>query len=263
MIETRDNLTPFEIVPAGKLKVFLLEEDAHDGEPLFITILHLLRAEAIIGATVFKAEEGFGQRRIIHTNKLEIMSFNLPITIEATDAPEKIDAVAAKIAALPGSGLVEVSRSSMLRPLAKPNIHRKADKETPLMLTKGSARKLIIYVSDQCIWQNQPAYEAIIRFLHDHGCAGATMTKAVAGFGAGGQYHTAKLFQLRDNLPMRIEVIDTQQKIDAVLPSIYEMVSDGLIEVQDTEVIKYVSRRTNEKETGVMTEASDRKSVEE
>ena len=58
-------------------------------------------------------------------------------------------------------------------------------------------------------------------------------------------------------------MIDTPQKIDAVLPSIYEMVSDGLIEVQDTEVIKYVSRRTSEKDPDLMTEASDRKSVEE
>ncbi|MBK7599438.1 MAG: hypothetical protein IPJ07_13315 [Acidobacteria bacterium] len=48
-----------------------------------------------------------------------------------------------------------------------------------------------------------------------------------------------------------------------MLPSIYEMVSDGLIEVQDTEVIKYVSRRTSEKEPDVMTDASDRKSVGE
>jgi PII-like signaling protein len=114
------------------------------------------------------------------------------------------------------------------------------------MLTPGPAKKLIVYVSQQAKWQHEPAYEAILRFLHSHGCAGATVTKALAGFGAQGHYHVTKLFHLRDDLPMRIEVIESEQKINALLPWIYEMVSDGLIEVQDTEVIKHASKRAAE-----------------
>ncbi len=111
------------------------------------------------------------------------------------------------------------------------------------MLTQGPAKKLIIYVNEQERWRGEPLYEAILHFLHDHGCAGATVTKAVAGFGAGRHYHTAKLLQLRENLPMRIEVIESEQKINSLLPWIYEMVTDGLIEVQDTEVIRCASRQ--------------------
>jgi hypothetical protein len=105
-----------EAVPAKKLKVFLVEEDTRQHESLYLTILHLLRDAGIAGATVFRGTEGFGERRVIHTTKIEVLSYSLPITIEATDTPEKIDAVVSSVAALLGSGLIEVSRTTILRP---------------------------------------------------------------------------------------------------------------------------------------------------
>jgi PII-like signaling protein len=107
--------TLHEALPGKKLKVFLVEEDKGRHEPLYMTILRLLHDAGVAGATVFRGNEGFGERRVIHTDKLEVMSFNLPITIEATDTPEKIDAVAPRVAELLTSGLVEVSRTSILR----------------------------------------------------------------------------------------------------------------------------------------------------
>lgn len=112
----------YETVPSKKLKVFLVEEDREQHEPLYMTILQLLHDAGIAGATVFRGTDGFGERRVIHTDKLELMSFNLPIVIESVDTPEKIDAVAPRVAALLTSGLVEVSRTSILRPAGgRPN----------------------------------------------------------------------------------------------------------------------------------------------
>lgn len=116
------------------------------------------------------------------------------------------------------------------------------------MLTQGPAKKLIIYVSEHDKWRAEPVHEAILHFLHSHGCAGATVTKAVAGFGAHGHYHRAKLFQLTENAPIRIEMIESEQKINALLPWLYEMVTDGLIEVQDTEVIKHASKQVEQEQ---------------
>lgn len=114
------------------------------------------------------------------------------------------------------------------------------------MLERGPAKKLVVYVSEQDQWQGQPLFEAIVRFLHGHGCAGATVTKAIAGYGAHGQYHTEKLLRLTENLPMRIEMVENERKVNALLPFLYEMVSEGLIEVQDTEVIKYMHKHATE-----------------
>lgn len=107
------------------------------------------------------------------------------------------------------------------------------------MLERGLAKKLIIYVGRLEKYEGKPVWQSIVRFVQHHGCAGATVTRAVAGFGASGKTHKARLFSLTDDVPMRVEVVDTERKIAALLPWIYDMVKNGLIEVQDTEVIKY------------------------
>src|SRR2546423_12940919 len=107
------------------------------------------------------------------------------------------------------------------------------------MLKRGAAKKLVIYVKEQEKYHGEPMFEAIVRFLQRHGCAGATVTKAVAGYGASGHVHTARLFSFTEDVALRIEAIDSEQKITALLPFLYEMVESGLIEVQETEVIKH------------------------
>lgn len=102
-------------LPAKKLRVFLVEEDSYQHEPLSLKILHLLRDEGLAGATVFKGTQGFGLRRVIHTTRVEVLSLSLPLTIEAIDVPEKIDAVIPRLAEMLGSGLIEVSRTMILR----------------------------------------------------------------------------------------------------------------------------------------------------
>lgn len=109
------------------------------------------------------------------------------------------------------------------------------------MLQRGPAKKLVIYVNAVEHYKSKPVYEAVVQFLHDHGCAGATVTRAVSGYGRSGKVHEAHLFSLTEDVPMRIEVVDSETKITALLPFIYDMVEKGLIEVQDTEVIKHTT----------------------
>ena len=112
------------------------------------------------------------------------------------------------------------------------------------MLKRGPAKKLVVYVNEQEKYKGEPAYEYVLKFLLRHGCAGATVTRAIAGYGASGELHRARVFSLTEDVPMRIEVVDSEKKITALLPWIYEIVGSGLIEVQDTEVIKYSKHET-------------------
>lgn len=102
-------------IPARKLRVFLVEEDKGHHESLYLTILHLLHDAGIGGGTVFRGIAGFGERRIVHTNRLEISGLDLPIVIEAVDTPEKFDAIVPRIAELLSSGLLELSHTTILR----------------------------------------------------------------------------------------------------------------------------------------------------
>src|SRR5207237_6492182 len=106
------------------------------------------------------------------------------------------------------------------------------------MLKKGAAKKVTIYVNEDTQYHLQPLYEAILTYLMHKGVAGATATRAMAGFGPHQVMHTTKIEVLTEHLPIRIEFVEAAEKVEALLPTLYDMVSDGLIEIQDTTVVK-------------------------
>ncbi len=120
------------------------------------------------------------------------------------------------------------------------------------MLQKGPAKKLVIYVNVKHHRHGVPLYESIVHFLQKHGVAGATVTKAVAGYGASGRMHESHVFRITDDVPMRVEAVDTERKINGLLPFLYEMVDKGLIEVQDTEVVRYTTHKSQAEEAHAM-----------
>ena len=106
------------------------------------------------------------------------------------------------------------------------------------MLSKGAAKKVTIYVNEDTQRHSAPLYETILSFLMHKGVSGATATRALAGFGAHGVLHTPKIEVLAEHLPIRIEFVEAAEKVEQLLPTLYDMVSDGLIEVQDTTIVK-------------------------
>jgi PII-like signaling protein len=106
------------------------------------------------------------------------------------------------------------------------------------MLTKGPAKRVMIFINEDAQHHMTPLHDSIMTFLMHKGVAGATATRAYSGFGAHQVFHTPAVEILAQHLPIRIEFVDTPEKVDEVLPTLYEMVVDGLIEVQDTTVVK-------------------------
>jgi uncharacterized protein len=124
------------------------------------------------------------------------------------------------------------------------------------MLSKGAAKKVTIYLNEDTQHHHAPLYESILTFLMHRGVSGATVTRALAGFGAHQMLHTPKIEVLAQHLPVRLEFIETAEKVNDLLPTLYDMVSDGLIEVQDTTVVK-VARK--EKHKPELKQAHERK----
>jgi PII-like signaling protein len=110
------------------------------------------------------------------------------------------------------------------------------------MLLKGAAKKVTIYLNEDTQYHLGSLYESILTFLLHKGVSGATATRALAGFGAHQVLHTPKIEALAEHLPIRVEFIDTAEKVEEILPTLYEMVTDGLIEVQDTTVVKIANK---------------------
>ena len=106
------------------------------------------------------------------------------------------------------------------------------------MLNKGPAKKVTIFINEDTQHHMQALHDSIMTFLLHKGVSGATATRAFSGFGSHQMLHTPKVEALTEHLPIRIEFVETPEKVEEVLPTLYEMVSDGLIEVQDTNVVK-------------------------
>jgi PII-like signaling protein len=112
------------------------------------------------------------------------------------------------------------------------------------MLTKGPAKKVTIFINEDTQHHLTALHDSIMTFLMHKGVSGATATRAFSGFGSHQLLHTPKIEVLAQHLPIRIEFVDTPEKVEEVLPTLYEMVSDGLIEVQDTTVVKLAHKST-------------------
>ena len=96
-----------------------------------------------------------------------------------------------------------------------------------------------IFIGESDRFEHKPLYEALVELLRKEGFAGATVLRGVSGFGAHSVYHTQKLLDLSADLPLIVEVIDSQEKIDAIMPRIDAMMGGGMITLEKATVIRY------------------------
>jgi PII-like signaling protein len=105
------------------------------------------------------------------------------------------------------------------------------------VLTTGPAKKVTVYVMEGQKYHGMACYAAVLDYLFFRGISDATVTRGVAGFGTDHKLHTSRLVELADEMPMKIEFVESAECVDQVLPKLVEIAAHGLIEVQDTTVI--------------------------
>ncbi len=99
-------------------------------------------------------------------------------------------------------------------------------------------KRLTIYVDEDDHFGKRPLYEEILHFLRQNGIRGATVFKGVLGWGPDGVVHTVRLLRASGNLPLKIEVIETEEKVAAILPELQKRLLKGLLTLEDVEVLK-------------------------
>lgn len=107
------------------------------------------------------------------------------------------------------------------------------------MKIEGEGRLVRIYIGESDHWQGMPLYQAIVRRAREVGLAGATVLRGVEGFGANSRIHTMKILRLSEDLPMVVEIADRAEQIEAFLPEIDEMVTEGLITMESVRIVAY------------------------
>ena len=111
------------------------------------------------------------------------------------------------------------------------------------LLRHGKAQALTIYLGEADQWHGQPAYVAVLQLLREQHGAGATVTRALAGYGAGEHLHEQRIWEWTSDAPLMIQVIDQPERLQRLLPQIQEMLSGGLITLHDVEVVAYTHAR--------------------
>lgn len=107
------------------------------------------------------------------------------------------------------------------------------------MKIPAQGQLLRIFIGEQDKWEGEPLYQVIVHLARKEGMAGATAIKGFMGFGAKSRMHTTKLLRLSEDLPIIIEIVDSEERINAFLPHLDRMVKEGLITLEKANVIIY------------------------
>lgn len=102
--------------------------------------------------------------------------------------------------------------------------------------------RIFIGESDRCEggpYHGKPLHDALVRMLRDRGCAGATVLRAIQGFGASARMHTARVLDLSLDLPIVVEVVETEETVQALLPALDAMIGGGMVTLERVRVILY------------------------
>ncbi len=110
------------------------------------------------------------------------------------------------------------------------------------MKLEGRQQRLTIYIGESDRHGHTPLATEIVQRAHAAGMAGASVFRGVEGYGASNHIHTTRILSLSDDLPMAIVIVDEPAAIAAFLPQLDELITEGLVVVEDIDVVKYVGR---------------------
>ncbi len=108
-----------------------------------------------------------------------------------------------------------------------------------MRVLEGEQWLLRIFIGESDLWHGQPLSNALVERLRKEGFAGATVLRGLAGFGARSVVHTSHLLELSQDLPLVIEVVETEDRVKQLEPILDEMLSDGLVTLEKVRVLKY------------------------
>ena len=225
---------------AVKVTIYLSDGATHHGVPLYSSILDFLFYRGVAGATVTKGIAGFGADHHMHTEQLVDISDRLPIKIEFIESREKVDEVLGKLEELAGTGLIETQEITLVKPA---QISKTSKPLTPSHLKiEGKAQIMRIFVSEEDRWKNKPLHEALVEAMRANDIAGVTVYRGILGYGAHRRMHKDKPLVSSHHGSILLSVIDSAEKLRAFLPTVEQMVEEGLVAFSDVDIIKYAYR---------------------
>ncbi|MGH9600277.1 MAG: DUF190 domain-containing protein [Terracidiphilus sp.] len=225
---------------AVKVSIYISEGSTHHGVSTYSSILDFLFYRGVAGATVLKGIAGFGADHHMHSASIVDISDHMPLKIEFIETREKVDQILGKLEELAGTGMIEMQETT----IAKPAQISKPKKATPPAHVKmeGKAKLMRIYIGEADRWRDKPLHQAFVEAMRANDIAGVTVYRGILGYGAHRRVHKDKPLHLSHDSSIMLSVIDTQEKLQAFLPLVEQMMEEGLVVLSDVDIVKYSYR---------------------
>ncbi len=228
---------------AVKVSIYLSEGSTHHGVSIYSSILDFLFYRGVSGATVLKGVAGFGADRHIHSASFVEISDHLPLKIEFIESREKVDELLGKLEEMAGTGMIEVQETTVAKPAQS---SKQKTRALPAhMKIEGRARLMRIYIGEADHWKEKPLHKALVEAMRANDIAGVTVYRGILGYGAHRRVRKETPLHLSHDCPIMLSVIDTEEKLQAFLPIVEQMVQEGLVVLSDVDIIKYSYRASD------------------
>lgn len=236
-------------------RFYLTSADRAGLQPAYEAIVETARREHLAGATVFKGCMGFSQGGRILQEQAWTVSNPVPVIVEVVEADARIRSLLARVAPRVHAGMVTLERAHVLYYRAVPDQGAAVSLDvptaeplpalqevTPMQIPQeGVLLRIFIGESDVDARTGRPLYEALVYRAKEMHLAGATVLRGPMGFGKHSRLHTSKLLELSRDLPIVIEIVDSEHKIQSFLPVVDESVTEGLVTMEKVRVLKYAA----------------------
>jgi uncharacterized protein len=249
------------------LRAFMLSTDRVHFSPAFERLVRSARKLHMAGATVLRGIHGFGSRGINPPPGLHLATPE-PVIVEIVDHAEKIAAfvreeIVGGVGRAGGVGLthgtITLERAAVMLYRHRASTTAKAPLEllgrvkdlstvpdieadlhgSAVMKTNEDGILLRVFAGESDTVGGRPLYEAVVKKARELGLAGATVLRGSMGFGANSVLHTTKIVELSTDLPIVIELVDSEEKIRMLLPALDGMVQEGMITMEAVRVVAY------------------------
>lgn len=230
----------------------------HGTEPLYEWIVETARREDLQGATVLKGFMGLEPDGTIVREHAWTVSQEVPVIVELVDGPRHVEKLLTKVEPAMKAGAITLERAHVVLYRGRGDLgprdvaprhdvvatqDRSAALEVKTMTIPENGVLLRVFIgeSDRDKGRDRPLYEAIVHRAREAHLAGATVLRGPMGFGRHSRMHAAKLLDLSTDLPIVIEIVDSEEKVNAFLPVVDELVTEGLVTLEAVRVLMYAA----------------------
>ncbi|HVX11983.1 MAG TPA: DUF190 domain-containing protein [Pirellulales bacterium] len=239
------------------LRVLLRSTDKYGWQTAAEAVVERAKTAGLNGATLLRATCGLDVTgELLCPGRWSLVE-RVPVIVEIIDSAARIGPFLTTLRDIVPEGLVTLERAHVLlyrenttgAEIARQHLQLPgtvADLSTvptaedlPIMKLSEDGQLLRVFIGESDTWQGQPLFRAIVAKAHELGLAGATVLHGTMGFGAANRIHSSRVLDVSTDLPIVVEVVDTADKLQTLLPFLDETVQEGMITIESVRILKY------------------------